>query len=157
MNMKNNQFWFWGFIVLAILIVSAISTIGYKAYKFHNYDHSFNKEVSNKKHSKWSDLSFTVEQRSFIRKSRIDHRQNISKLKAQQRNIHNKLFTEISKEQSDSSLIKIYKDSSLILSDAIMNETMNFYETLKTELSEEQMQNINNHIYKRFYNKRSIN
>jgi len=142
MNIKNNQFWFWGFIVLATLIISAGSTIGYRAYKFHN---SPNFKKVAQQHSKWNSLDFSKQQRMFIRENRIEHRNKMTKLKAKQNAIHNKLFSEISKQNSNDVLFDV--------SSEIMDETIRFYEVLKTELNEEQMQMINSHLSQKFCKK----
>ena len=150
MNIKNNQFWFWGFIVLATLIISAGSTIGYRAYKFHNSSNF--KRIANQ-HSKWGSIDFSKEQHKFIRKNRIEHRDVMTDLKTKQRAIHNKLFSEISKQNPDTVLVNKYKVLSFDISSEIMDETIRFYEVLKTELNEEQMQMINNHLSQRFCKK----
>ena len=150
MNIKNNQFWFWGFIVLATLIISAGSTIGYRAYKFHSSHHS---RKADHHHSKWNSLDFSKQQHEFIRETRIEHRKKMTKLKTKQRSIHNKLFSEISKQNTDTALIADYKTQSFEISSEIMDETIRFYEVLKTELNEEQMQMINSHLSQRFCKK----
>ncbi|MCK5846912.1 MAG: hypothetical protein KAG84_05700 [Bacteroidales bacterium] len=149
MNIKNNQFWFWGFIILAVLVISAVSTVGYKAYRFHNTP--FHNKHTERPNSRWGNMNFDEDQQKFIRESRIKHRNAMFDLKKQQKDIHNKLFLEISKENPDAAIIQIYKDSTLVLSTSIMNETIFFYETLKTQLSHEQMKTINNHINKGFH------
>ena len=146
MNFKNNQFWFWGFLILAVLIISAASTIGYKAYKHHHT--SFHTNMGHA--TSWKNMDFDIEQIKFIKKTRIKHRKTMHALKGQQAKIHNKLFTEISKQEPNNELIAQYKDSTLYFSTKIMNKTIKYYETLKTELSEEQMSMLNKHISKRF-------
>ena len=149
MRIKNNQFWFWGFIVLLVLVISAVSTMGYKAYKFHNSG-MYHKEFMH--HKGWKDMDFSIDQRKFVRKSRIKHRQIMLELKSDQNIVHNNLFTEISKENTDSILIEQYRKQTIELSNKIMDETIRFYQELKTELNEEQMKQINKHISQRFCN-----
>jgi len=148
MNFKNNQFWFWGFIILIVLMISAASTIGYRAYKFHNTNYHTKATMGHG--AAWKDMDFDIEQRKFIKKTRMEHRKTMLALKGQQAKIHNKLFTEISKQNPNNELIAQYKDSTLYFSTEIMNETIKYYETLKTELSEEQMSMLNKYISKRF-------
>jgi len=157
MNFKNNQFWFWGFIVLLIIILSAGVTMSYNIYNYHNgnFPGKMHGKMHKKMHGKhaniWQNVSFTLKQQEFIKKVRSEHREIMMDIKKRQRENQNLLFTEISKQNSDSLLIRVYKKATLKNNEEIINETMRFYNTLKTELNEEQMKMINNHISSRFH------
>lgn len=156
MNIKNNQFWFWGFIVLAALLISAVTTMGIKTYRFHNNSHSSyvracdnvqkgqrgQKGMRNK-------FNFTKDQRQFFIEERQQHQQKLRTIKSNQKDSHNKLFREISKDEPDNDSINIYKTAILKSNEEIIDETISHYETLKTRLSKEQMEMVKNHVSKR--------
>ena len=68
-----------------------------------------------------------------------------------QSEIQNLIFAEISKHNPDTALIIEYKNTLLQSHKNMIDESIKFYQKLKTELSEEQIQMINNHISKRFH------
>ena len=158
MNIKNNQFWFWGFIVLAALLISAITTMGIKTYRFHNansdssYVRACDKGQKGKhgKRGMRNRFNFSKDQRQFFIEERKLHQQKLITIKNKRKDSHNKLFKEISKNKPDYDSIEIYKKEILESNEEIIDETIKHYEILKTRLSQDQMQMVKDQVSKRF-------
>ncbi len=161
MNIKNNQFWFWGFIVLAAILISAITTMGIHTYSFHNNDTKYcnsktqqrgqrGMKARNGEQGFYNAYKFTEQQKEFFREERQEHQQKLRDIKGTQNHNHNKLFKEIGKDDPDNDSINKYKEEILESNKEIMEETINYYKTLKTRLSEEQMKMVNKHVSRRF-------
>lgn len=161
MNIKNNQFWFWGFIVLAVILISAVTTMAIHTYSFHNNDNRYcnsnnqqrgqrGMQSNNSGKGLQNNYNFTTQEKEFFRNERQQHQQKLRDIKSIQKRNHNKLFKEIIKKDSDNDSINKYKEVILESNTEIIEETINYYETLKTGLSEEQMKMVNKHVSRRF-------
>jgi hypothetical protein len=160
-NIKKHPIWFWGFIILLVLNISATTAMLIASKKIHNniengtynkrvakYHKYSNKKVDrNNKAKAWKDLDFTKEQRLFIRTERKKHIEKMQVLKGQLQTTQSKLFDQLAKGEDNT---KELKSDLLAIHDAILEENINFYEQLKSKLSEEQMQAIKAHIDRQF-------
>ena len=145
-NFKNNTFWFWGFIILIILNVSAVSTMLVVSYKMHNtsrfdgmqyrmiHKKSMNSKTNCKDVRYWKDMDLTPEQQQFVLSSRKEHRQMMHNLKLELNDNQAKLLEEIAKKELNSIAIEQNKELVLETHHKIMDETIRYYESLKTQL-----------------------
>ncbi len=166
-DFKRNSFWFWGFIVLLIINISAMSAMLFINYRIHNnmetgyfhsrtFKHKQTKRhnIKNKSTKAWSELNFTKEQKMFLKSERKKHIEQMRLLKDKLRKNQSTLFDELAKgennkvENSKVRFIQIHKK--------ILEENIHFYEQLKSKLSEEQMQAIRAHIERQFQHSETV-
>ena len=187
-NFKNKPIWFWGFIILILINISAISSLFYVSHKIHNSDNfqGFHRRIikkkvnsdtknprerdfqqtsqqidENPKTSKtpkppkpnkqvrlWEDMNLSPEQRKFMHINKKEHIAKMRELKMELNKQQAILFDEISKQTMDKTLVNQYKKELLLRHGAIVEETIRYYEILKTKLNEEQMKQIKLHISK---------
>ena len=108
-----------------------------------------------KKNKFWGSVNFTDEEDEFLRNSRKEHFTRMKKLRINLRDNQSALFNEIRKTKPDTNLIYEYKAKTLKTQEEIIDESIFFYENLKTKLNEEQMQTINNHLSRKFHSKKN--
>jgi len=162
-NIKRSTFWFWGFIILLVLNISATSTMLFRSYRYHNNidNPRFNKRPYNQRYVKqnavnrqnvkaWKDLDFTKEQRMFIASERKNHIEEMRILKGQLKINQSKLFDILANEDNNSSDLQELKTQFIEIHQAILDENIHFYEQLKGKLSNEQMQAVKAHIDRQF-------
>lgn len=160
-NIKKHPIWFWGFIVLLVLNISATTAMLIASKRIHNNIEyrNYHKRVSiinndnvkvrrKAKEKAWKDLNFTKEQKLFLKSARKKHIDKMRILKGQLKTMQSKLFNQLAKGKNDN--IKALKDDILVIHQEILEENMDFYESLKSKLSEEQMQAIKAHIDRQF-------
>ena len=167
-NFKNKAIWFWGFIILLILNISAFSTMFYFAYKMHHHgeyhttqEKTWNSRINsvkkgNFKKGFWGQLNLTEEQQSFVKMQRKEHFSKMKIINANLRKLQILLFEEIRLPEPDYDKVQKYKAETLDAHKAIIEETLRFYEQLKTKLSEEQMIKINSHFSKHFHSNKTM-
>jgi thymidine kinase len=101
----------------------------------------------------WSDIEFTKEEKIFLKNSRIQHFERMKNLRTKLNESQSALFNEIRKSKPDTNKIIQYKTQSLNTQEEIIDESIFFYENLKTKLNDEQMEIINSHLSKKFHSK----
>jgi len=165
-KIKKKNFWFWGFIILFILNISIISSMGYFHYQMKSHGEKYHSTMMKKgafhankaemRKKFWSDIEFTKEERIFLKNSRKQHFERMKILRAKLSESQSSLFNEIRKSEPDTNKIKQYKAQSLNTQEEIIDESIFFYENLKTKLNDEQMKMINSHLSKKFHSKKGM-
>lgn len=162
-DIKRSPFWFWGFIILLILNITAITTMLIVNYSNDNtiYPMHIRGAINNLNQGKsmptnnkyWNDFACSKEQRLLLASERNQHFTNMKLLKEQLREMQSNLFDELENEESNTTAIKDIKDKIIVIHNAILDENINFYNQLKSELTKEQMQSVKLHLNKRFHHK----
>jgi len=168
-NIKRSTFWFWGFIILLVLNISATITMMIISHQIHNnvdntrYSKRSHQErytktnVRNKQNVKaWKDIDFTKEQRMFLASEKKRHIEEMRILKGQLKVNQSKLFDMLANEENNSSDLKDLKKQFIEIHQAILDENIHFYEQLKSKLSNEQMQVVKAHIDRQFIHKGDV-
>lgn len=168
-NIKRSAFWFWGFIILLVLNISATTTMMIISHQIHNnvdntrfgkrsYHQRYAKSnVRNRKNVKaWKDLDFTKEQRMFLASEKKKHIEEMRILKGQLKVTQSKMFDLLANEDTNSSDLKDLKKQFIEIHQAILDENIHFYEQLKSKLSDEQMQAVKAHIERQFSHEGNI-
>jgi len=165
-KVKKKSFWFWGFIILFILNISIISSMGYFHYQMKNHGKKYQSAMSKRnafhtnkaemRRNFWSDIEFTKEEKLFLKNSRKEHFEKMKALRVKLSESQSSLFNEIRKSKPDTIKINQYKTQSLKTQEEIINESIFFYENLKTKLNDEQMKMINSHLSKKFHSKKGM-
>lgn len=170
-NFKNSAFWFWGFIILLILNISAVSTMFYFAYKVHNHGEYYINQQNDKQSKTWNSrvkttkkgdfrnafwekMDLSDEQRIFVIEQRKNHFSKMRLIRGDLQKTQTMLFEEIRKPNPDNEKVLKFKSETLNSHKEIIEETIRYYEQLKTKLSEEQMTKLNSHFAKRFHTKK---
>jgi len=153
-NKKNP--WFWAFIALFLLNISAIGTMIYTIDKIHsNYDfpppppsHIEKKMPARMGRIMEKEMGYTKEQMKTLRTIRIEHLKNMRAYKNKLRELQMNLFDEISSQQPDEQKTKILKEELLKTHALMIDESNIFYNKVKENSNEEQMKKMNK-FYKR--------
>jgi hypothetical protein len=164
-KISQSKFWFWGFIILIIINISAISSMIYIGNRIHNPEYredipkDFRSERgrfknNHRQHPYISALDLSDDQRSFYIKTKKEHVENMRLLKNDLEQNQATLFDEISKSEPDSAMIVELKKANIKSQQAIIDETIRFIDTLKTELDESQVKALNHMIGQRFRGRR---
>ena len=162
-NIMRRTFWFWGFIILLLLNISATSTMLFMSYRYNNKpdNQQFNKRSFNQRHIKsnagnrkdvkpWKDLDFTKEQRMFLASEKKSHNEAMRILKGQLKVNQSKMFDILASGDEKSSDLKELKAQFIEIHQAILDENIHFYDQLKSKLSNEQMQSVKAHLDRQF-------
>ncbi len=162
-EIKNRSFWFWGFIILIIINLSALTTMFFIGRQMHqqpsfgfNQGRLFNRGSLARSHGGrvnyiWNEMNLSPQQEAFFNEQRDLHFEHMTTLKGVLAKKHAQLFDEISKSKADSLLINQLKQETLAAHLAIIDETQKHYEALKKVLNEDQMQLLNTRISNHFF------
>lgn len=163
-NIKRSTFWFWGFIILLLLNISAITTVLFMSYRIHNNtdamcinDRPPRSNIVNRPNvNSWEDLDFTEEQRIFIASERRNHIEEMRILKAQLKINQSKIFDILAAGDNNLSDLKQLKTQFIEIHQAILNENIHFYDQIKSKLSNEQMQAVKTNLDRKFFHDRDV-
>ena len=149
---KRNP-WFWAFVILLIINVSAIGTMVYTINKIHG-DFSFspppkeNKIPTRMGRIMEKEMGYSKKQMITLRTIRMEHLKNMREYKTKLRKLQMELFDEISSQEPDEQKTKILKEELLKTHALMIDESNIFYNKVKENSSKEQMKKMN-----RFYKK----
>ena len=160
-NKKNP--WFWAFIVLLVLNVSAIGTMIYTINRIHNSsDNPPSPPPIEKRMSKRigkileKKMGYTKDQIKILRTIRFQHMTNMRKYQKQLKKLQSELFNEISStDEVDSLRIKNLKDQILQTHALMIDESNSFYNKVKENSSAEQLEKLNK-FYKKMLFRHSL-
>jgi Spy/CpxP family protein refolding chaperone len=164
MNQLKNNLWFWGFVILLVLNLSLLLSIFFHGQQLKKDPRfrAFHSEMRMKKgdcaqmgdcnRPRWiNDIANDESQAQFLLK---EHQQHVEKVQEIKEKLHQKqfeLFTAISQENIDSAVVSRNKMEIGQLQDEITNQTMKYYQTLKTKLNPDQMKQINDQVSQRIF------
>jgi Spy/CpxP family protein refolding chaperone len=154
---KNKSGWFWAFIVLLVVNITAIGTMVYTLNKIHRdagvesyYDYpakkkDFHNDFRRKNMAKkiQKRMGYSDEQMKIFKEIRLEHMNNMRNNKIELRKAQMMLFDEVSLENPDLNKIKSLKKKILDIEGKIMDESVSFYSKLKENSTPEQMQKMN--------------
>jgi len=154
---KNKSGWFWAFIVLLVVNITAIGTMVYTLNKIHRdagvesyYEYpakkkDFHNDFRRKNVAKriQKRMGFSDDQMKTLKEIRTEHIKNMRNNKAELRKAQMRLFDEVSLENPDSGKIESLKKEILDIEKKIMDESVSFYSKLKENSTPEQMKKMN--------------
>lgn len=150
-NIMNSKMWFWAFILLLIINISAISTMFYKINNIkrdmqlqemppppldHNPPMRFGKGLQEK-------VGYSQDQINELDKVRRQHMSNMMDLKDQLQSYQRDLFNEVAIETPDEDKIKTFKHQIAITHEKIIDESLSFYESVRENSTPEQLSKFN--------------
>ncbi len=159
-DIKRNTFWFWGFLILLILNISAISSMFYVGYRMHHrqdyqafhhrvFHHSGNANFNG--HTKsWAKMNFNPAQKSFMLSTLKNHRQLIRENRKRLMLKQSQLFDALATKPVDTVKVNHLKADVLKIHRDIMEENITYYELLKTKLNAGQMELVKAHIQRQY-------
>ena len=147
--------WFWAFMLLVVLNIAAVATMFRTVNKLRtdielgppeqrpplNFRRLFN-----------GDRSFSPEQRKELNQIRQDHHLKMREIKGQIHQRHMEIIDLISQEDFAEDDLKKLREQIGKAHDAMVMETISFYENLESVCTPEQMQVIQRHMRNNDFN-----
>ncbi len=151
---KRNP-WFWAFIVLLILNVSAIGTMIYTINKIHSGVEfppppppTEQKMPSRMGKILEKQMGYSKAQMKVLRSIRKEHLVNMRAFQIKLRKLQTELFNEISSTQPEEKKVDSLKAALLETHASMIDESNTFYYKVKKNSNEEQLKKLNK-FYKR--------
>lgn len=155
---KNRGFWFWGFIILALINISVLGSMSYVMYRHtHQPDYQgFHQGFMghHPRHNKGTrmmlkELNLNPGQRQKLQSIRKKHFAEMRQLRNQLQKAQYQFFDAVTADQPDSAIVAQYRTRITELQNKITDVSLDFYKNMKEILDPEQQE-----ILRDFYKKR---